>query len=158
MSASGIPAEIQTFWMQFQESAGIDASERFYESFHFDDNENDANELSQLVLVGVKRATASLLWTYEALQKPLPYVGALSVVTDWHGEPICVIESTVVDTVPYREVTAQFAATEGEGDGSLAYWRRVHWLYFGRECTRLGRQPAEDMPVVCEQFKVVYRN
>jgi len=87
------------------------------------------------------------LWTFEAEQKPF----------DWSGQPSCVIESTIVDILPYREVTEAFASTEGEGDGSLAFWRRVHWLYFGRECERLGRQLSEGMPVVCEQFKVVYK-
>ena len=40
------------------------------------------------------------------------------------------------------EVTEDFAAAEGEGDGTLAYWRRVHWSYFGRECERLEGRPA----------------
>lgn len=156
MNSPMLPPSIEAFWNRFQNSVELDATARFYESFHFDDNENDADELSQLVLAGTKRATASLLWTYENQQKPLPFVGALSVVTSWQGKPLCVIESTVVETVPYSDVTEQFAATEGEGDGSLAYWRRVHWLYFGRECERLGRTPSEAMPVVCEQFSVIF--
>ncbi|HEY6135555.1 MAG TPA: ASCH domain-containing protein [Rubrivivax sp.] len=51
----------------------------------------------------------------------------------------------------------EFAATEGEGDGSLRYWRRAHEAYFARECERIGRVPESHMPVVCERFDVVYR-
>ena len=42
--------------------------------------------------------------------------------------------------MPFSEVDADFAATEGEGDGSLAYWQRAHKAFFGRECQRLGRE------------------
>lgn len=152
-----IPASIASFWHKFQESINDDTSDRFYEAFHFDDNEVHANDLAQLVLAGRKRATASLLWTYEIQDKPLPFSGALSVVTDWHGTPLCVIESTAVDTVPFNQVTAEFAAIEGEGDQSLEFWRNVHWQYFSRECERLNKQPTQEMPVLCEQFEVVYR-
>ena len=58
---------------------------------------------------------------------------------------------------PFEQVTAAFAAIEGEGDGSLEYWRRAHWAYFGRECARVGREPSLAMPVACERFQVIYR-
>lgn len=51
----------------------------------------------------------------------------------------------------------EFAALEGEGDGSLESWRRGHRAYFGRECTRLRKQPSASMRVVCERFEVIYR-
>ena len=120
------------------------------------DNERTANALGALVLSGQKRATAGLLWTNEVTNKPLPTIGALSVVTDWHGTPLCVIESTHVEIVPFDSVSDSFAAIEGEGDKTLRYWRDAHWRFFSRECQRIGREPDPRMPVVCEQFKVVY--
>lgn len=150
------PEYVRGFWAEFQALSGRDLSERFYEAFHFDDNEKDANALAALVLSGAKRGTASLLWTYEASQKALPAAGCFSVVTTWDRRPVCVIETVKVDVAAYDEVTEVFAALEGEGDGTLSYWRRVHWRYFGRECARLGRAPGLEMPVVCEEFSVVY--
>lgn len=149
-----IPANIRSFWDEFQSAMGYGASERFYEAFHFDDNERDANALASLVLAGTKRATAGLLWSFETARKPLPKPGALSVVTNWHCEPLCVIETTNVAIVPFDEVTERFAATEGEGDKTLRHWRRVHWRYLGRECKRIGKEPSLRMPVVCEEFAV----
>jgi uncharacterized protein YhfF len=137
--------------------AGPDAAARFYEVFHFDDNEPSANELAGLVLSGVKCATACLVWVYEALRMPFPKPGDLSVVTRWDGQPVCVIETTRVDIHSYDKVDGAFAATEGEGDGSLQYWREAHWRFFSRECQRIGRTPDVKMPVVCERFEVVYR-
>jgi uncharacterized protein YhfF len=152
-----IPLSIQNFWDEFHATAGGDALARFYEAFHFDDNEPSANELAQLVLAGTKRATAGLLWSFEAQNRLPPKPGALSVVTDWHGIPLCVIETTAVAIVPFEEVSEEFAASEGEGDGSLRYWREAHWAYFGRECQLIGKAPSPRMPIACERFEVIWR-
>jgi uncharacterized protein YhfF len=152
-----IPEHIQSFWKSFGDSRATDPTPHFYEAFHFDDNEPSADELAQLVLAGTKRATAGLVWSFESASMPLPRPGNLSVVTNWAKTPLCVIETRRVDIVPYEEVSADFAATEGEGDGSLRYWQKAHWAYFGRECARIGRVPDARMPVVCERFAVVYR-
>lgn len=153
-----VPEPMREFWRAFKrsEAASPGADDRFYEAFHFDDNERSANELGKLVVAGTKRATASLARSYEIDLKDLPKPGDLSVVTDWDGTPLCVIETRRVDIVPYEDVTAEFAATEGEGDGSLRYWREVHWDYFGRECARVGCEPSTRMDVVCERFEVVW--
>lgn len=156
-TAMDIPPSIEPFWAAFRATCAHDPTPRFYEAFHFDDNAPSADELAALVLAGRKRATAGLLWAYEQAGKPLPKPGDLSVVTRFSGEPVCVIETRRVDIVPFNEVGAEFAATEGEGDGSLAYWQRAHTAYFGRECQRLAREFRADMPVVCEQFAVVFK-
>lgn len=151
-----IPPLVMPFWRDFVATQADDPTPRFFEAFHFDDNEPSANELAQLVVAGRKRATAGLLWAYQQANAPVPQPGTLSVVTNFAGEPQCVIETKRVDIVPFEEVTAEFAAVEGEGDGSLAFWRSAHTAYFGRECERLGRSPDPRMPVVCERFEVIY--
>lgn len=144
------------FWRGFLDAHDREAGTPLSDVFHFSDNEPDAIELATLVLGGAKTGTASLAWTYEAKVAPLPAAGDFSIVTDWHGAPLCVIETTGVVLAPFDAVTAGFAASEGEGDRSLEHWRRVHWDYFGRECARLGLSPVRDMPVVCENFRVVH--
>ncbi|MCK8115729.1 GNAT family N-acetyltransferase [Anaerosoma tenue] len=150
-------SEVERFWNAFRVAepalAGPDAT---YTAWHFCDNQADADELADLVLAGRKRATAGALWSYEAEGEPLPRPGDLSVVTDWSGTPRCVIRTTSVEVVPFGSVTEEFAAAEGEGDGSLDYWRRAHRAAFEREAVLTGRAPSEEMPVVCERFEVVY--
>ena len=109
------------------------------------------------MLSGRKRATAALVWSYESDGKPIPKPGDLSVVTLFSGRPVCVIETHYIQIVPFSRVDADFAAIEGEGDGSLAYWQRVHTAYFGRECKRIGREFTLSAPIVCERFAVIYR-
>ena len=125
-------------------------------AWHFCDNQADADELAELVLAGRKRATAGALWSYEAENEPLPRPDDLSVITDWSGAGRCVIRTTAVEVVPFDEVTDEFAATEGEGDCSLAFWRDAHWAVFSREFDGSERSPRPDMPVVCERFEVVF--
>lgn len=151
-----IPEHLRSFWDAFAATQPSDPAPRFIAAFSFDDNEPSANELAALVLAGRKHATAGLLWSHEKGNTPLPQHGDLSIVTTYAGEPVCIIETQKVEIVPFEDVTAEFAATEGEGDGSLQYWRRAHEAFFGRECNRIGREPQARMPVVCEQFKVLF--
>jgi len=151
-----VPAHLAAFWRAFAEATGGANEARFTEAFAFGDSEAMADELAALVLQGTKRATASALWAYEAEGEALPRAGDLSIVTDGSGTPRCVIETLSVEVVPFRDVSAAFAATEGEGDGSLAYWRQVHRAFFTRECVAAGREFTESMEVVCERFVVRY--
>jgi len=152
-----IPTTIEDFWFAFVATVATDPSNRFYEAFHFDDNAANADELAELVIAGRKRATTGLVWAFESADRPVPKPGDLSVVTLFSGRPVCIIETREVEIVSFSEVDADFAAIEGEGDGSLCYWRRVHTQYFGRECARLGREFSASIPVVCEKFDVIHR-
>ena len=43
------------------------------------------------------------------------------------------------------------------GDRSLEYWREAHWRFFSRTLPNIDKEPATDMPLVCERFRVIYR-
>ena len=111
--------------------------------------------LLALIRVGRKRAGTGLLWAYEAEGEAIPVVGEIEIVVDHRNEPAIVTRPTSVQVIPYAEVRAEYAAIEGEGDGSLFFWREAHWAFFSRECQRLGRKPDESMLVVCGVFEVL---
>lgn len=146
-------------WASFMASGSRDAAEAAeatYTAWHFGSGGEMADELAELVLSGRKRATAGALWSYEAEGDSLPEVGGYSVITDGSGSARCVIRTSAVDIVPFSEVTAEFAAAEGEGDLSLDYWREGHWHFFTLDLATFGLEPDRDMPVVCERFEVIY--
>lgn len=152
-----LPLHLADFWSNcLAATPGLDAS-RLYDIFHFGDSQSLADELVDLVLQGTKRATTASTWSLEAEGKRLPRPGDLSIVTNFAGEPLCVIETLAVDVMPFAEVDAEFAAVEGEGDGSLAFWQDAHRRYFQRESAEAGRTFDERMPVACERFRVVFR-
>jgi uncharacterized protein YhfF len=109
----------------------------------------------ELGRTGSKRAGTGLLWAYEAEAEELPQVGDIEIVVDHNYEPVLVTRVTTVEVVPFNEVTAGYAAIEGEGDGSLDYWREGHWNFLSRECARIGREPRDDMAVVCSVFELL---
>ena len=86
----------------------------------------------------------------------LPKVGDLSIITNWDGEPLCITETIEVQIKAFNKVDEKFAYDEGEGDRSLAYWRKVHWDVFSKECFAIGRELTETMPLLCERFRVVF--
>ncbi|MCX7024300.1 MAG: amino acid racemase [Spirochaetes bacterium] len=123
---------------------------------YFCSNEADANELGRLVLAGRKRATASSLRACKAEGEALPSVGDYSVVTDWQGTALCVIETTRLELKPFGKVDEAFAAREREGDGSLGYWRDCHERFFSAEHAVLAISFDLGSPVLCEDFRVVW--
>ena len=129
-----------------------------YTAWAFGDSPELADELVALVLAGTKTATASLAQAYEPeSEEPLPRPGDLSVILDGDGQPVCIIETTEIRVLPFGQVDPQFAYDEGEGDRSLDYWRDAHTRFFTRECRQYGCTVTDDLPVVCERFRVVYR-
>jgi len=149
----------EIFWRRYLDSlpAAHPHRDARPDVFSFGDSASLADELAALVLAGRKRATASLPVEFTSLGQPMPDVGDLAIVTRADGTPLAVIELTEVRQVPFRAVDAAFAADEGEGDGTLAWWRTAHRAYFGRVSSRHGAKFDDAMPVICQRFKVVWR-
>ena len=122
----------------------------------FGDNPALADELLHLVLEGSKRATTSYLFEYERDGDPVPKPGDLSILLDGAGRPRALIRTTDVDVLPFREVTSEQAAAEGEGDRSLATWRRDHEAVFRRSYETPGVEFSDDLMVVFERFELLH--
>ena len=123
---------------------------------YFCADEINANICAELILAGKKTATCSLKSSYENESEELPQAGSLTVVTDWAGNPTSIIETIKVTECRFSDVSAEFAASEGEGDKSLEYWKRVHEAYYKREMEPHGDKFDENMIIVCEYFKTMY--
>lgn len=143
----------QEMWKLFKTTNSIQANE--YDAWQFGD---DPDLLARLVLEGKKTATASAYPLYELEGEPIPQENQYSVILNTKDEAVCIIRNIRVTIVPYREITAEHAFKEGEGDRSLDYWRKVHEAFFTQDMAASGLTFDESMPVVCEEFKVVYPN
>lgn len=149
---------IDAYWQKYLTGLGPAHPDRAegYIVDSFGDSPELAEELVALVLAGVKTATCSALWEWQAEGSELPTVGLKTIVLDGKRDPVCILETYEVTILAYEAVDASFAYDEGEGDRSLEYWRQAHWRYFSRTLPRIGKVPSLEMPLVCERFRVVY--
>jgi len=147
---------IDTFWQNFLAQANLPKDTTYFESTYFGVDEDMADSLLALVLSGQKRATASCLRAYEAEGSKQPQVGDYSIITDWHGTPHCVIQTTDITIIPFNEMTYDIAKREGEDD-CLETWLDNHRYCFTLDGQELGFEFTEDMLVLFEDFQVVYQ-
>jgi len=116
------------------------------ESFSFGDSPELADELLALVLEGKKTATC---WAASEGSKGVE-VGKRWIVNDGRGRPRAIIETVELTRRRFEDVDESFAHDEGEGDRTLAWWRRAHTDYF----TRRG-EFSFDMELYCERFRLI---
>jgi uncharacterized protein YhfF len=140
---------VSEFWRSFVDATGIEGP---HVAETFGSDAETADRLGLLVRDGQKRATTSLLSSYEEDDEPLPAVGNLSIVLDGEATPLCVIRTTSVEVRPFGLVDEAFAWVEGEGDRSLAYWRDAHVRFFAS----LGKPVDDDTMVVLDTFELLW--
>lgn len=148
--------ELERYWEAFLLSHPQHRGSGYVEAFAFGNTARMADKLAALVVSGKKTATSGLLWMAEHEHRPRIGVGDLSIVLDGAAQPMCIIETIDVQTVLFRDVDDAFARDYGEGERVLAWWQAQMWDYYRTECAQLGREPTQDMPLICERFRVVY--
>ncbi len=97
--------------------------------WHFGEDEETANEFLAQILDGRKRMTSQIYCYLEPepdlpLEEQLAYpkVGDLNVITDWDGNPKCVIRTTEARIMEYGSVPFEIARLEN-GDATLEDWQ-----------------------------------
>jgi len=151
-----VNAKALDLWLRFRAENKEFGDDAKYQVWYFGDTPKMASELAELVFIGRKTATGSLAATNEIRPDEAPVADGYSVVTDFYGEPICVIRTVEIRHLAFAEVDAQFAFDEGEGDRSLEYWRSAHQAYFSREAALLDIEFDDRSIVCCERFILLY--
>lgn len=106
------------------------------------------NRLTDLVLLGGKRATAGLAREYEAAGEPLEQVGEQLVLVGDDGGEVARVVVTGVVVVAFAEVTDEFARAEGEGFTGRADWAAAHRGFWHGQ----GEAVDDATAVVCLRF------
>lgn len=146
----------KTLWGAFLEQHPEYAGKAMPGTDHFGDTPEIANTCLDLVMEGRKRASAHSLLGLQLRGEPLPRIGDLTIITDWEGRARCIIRTTKVTLKPFFAIGPAEARLEGEGDGSLEYWRESHRAFYTRELAPYGRVPSDSMIVVFEAFEKLF--
>ncbi len=80
--------QVEQYWHTYLATLPhVSSSPEIYEAEQFGDYPALADELANLVLQGVKTATCSALWEWEAEGKKTPQVGVKTIVLDGDSNP-----------------------------------------------------------------------
>ena len=146
--------ETDAFWQDFCRYAGLDHDN--YVVGSFGDSPEMATELADLVIAGIKRATASLVRDYRGDREPMPQPGDFVMMLDGEGQPRFIWRTTEIKIKPLSEVDEAFAWDEGEGDRTRDWWVAAHRRYFARQAAREGFELDDEILTVFERFEVVW--
>lgn len=145
---------IEQYWASFLQKKQLELPTP--NAWMFGDGEQQmGDELGELVVKGMKRATCSAHILYERSNEPLPAVGQYDIVLDGLNQPLAIIQNISVEVKKMSEVDSEFARLEGEGDLSHEYWYDAHQTFFTELLNEIGEPFSPDMLVVCELFEVV---
>ncbi len=144
---------IHEFWKQFKAENKLAPKTSYYEAFAFGSNPKMADDLLDLVEKGKKRATTSCLLAYQ--NEALPRVGDYSIVLDGKENPRLIIQTTSVRQMRFCDMDFDTCVKEEE-DTSLDSWIHHHTSFFIEEGKQSGYVFSLDMPILFEEFIVVY--
>lgn len=116
-----------------------------------------ADELAELTKQEIKTATSSAYDFYILEGEALPKTGEWNIILNSQDKAVCITRTTAVSIVPYNEVTSEYAYKEGEGNRSLEYWKTAHKEFYSKEYEENGLVFKETIPIVCEEFKLMYK-
>ena len=147
--------EVLDFWVKVKKKeTGITGD--FVDAWGFGDNPELMDELLGYVLEGIKRTSTDLLKESELEGWPNNHEGDYSIILDGRGLPAAVIKNVSVRRVKYRDVDADHAYWEGEGDRTLETYFLEHDKYYMRRGEALGFEFNKDMLVDLCRFELVY--
>ena len=128
---------------------------RFFPAMSIGDTPDVADEGAALIVAGTKTATSSPFWDYP--DGRIPFVGALSVLLDGRRRPVGIVETVSVEAVRFNDVSEAMASAYGEGERTLAWWRRVIGGWYRDKAARDGQVFAEEDELLWEWIAVRIR-
>jgi uncharacterized protein YhfF len=105
---------------------------------------------------GKKVGTFPLPLQLEKLGEKLPQPGDLTIQLKLDGTPRLLVQTTQVDTLPFRALTAEHTAIDGPTVRPLDIWRKIHIPYYTAIMAEYGLPFSEDVPICIEKFSCLH--
>ena len=148
--------ELDEYWNSFLEKTNRDKDEKCAGDLFFEGKNFINAELNSIVLAGQKTAFFTTLATFTIDGEPLPVSGELYILVDNQNKPLCILEMESVNIIPFNEVTWDMAQKEGECS-TFGEWKEKMQEYIEDEGHVLGFDYSEDIKLVFQTFKVIYK-
>ena len=142
------------FWRGYRRAAGLHHDD--YDVVALGDSPGMATGLAELVVAGIKRATAGLVRQFGPGGEPPPVTGGYVVLLDGADRPRAIWRTTEVRVGPLNSVDERFAWDEGEGDRTRDWWLSAHRRFFERRAAAEGFQMHDEIETMFERFQIVW--
>lgn len=117
----------------------------------FGGTSEEQNELSQLVLIGDKTATSSLLEL--KTKKNITHKDDIWKILNGSNEYVCTVRVIKVENKEFQEITEEFAIKEG--DGTFKNWLDIHSNYYSFLLKKIGKELTETTLLECVYFEKI---
>jgi uncharacterized protein YhfF len=115
------------------------------------------DKLIRLYRAGKKTAGSGLVKDYKTAGDPLPKTGNYWIILDSRERPQFLVRTVRTEINPFGRIPKSVARAEGEGDLSVAYWKRAHGRFFLPSLSKWGISSLDEAEVITEHFKIVHQ-
>ncbi|MCR4790417.1 MAG: ASCH domain-containing protein [Treponemataceae bacterium] len=148
---------VEEFWKRFLNKSGMDPKTGYTSELSFGEDPETSAYLILQILSGKKTAFSSSYYAFEIDRESLPEVGNYYVVTDWADTPYAIIRTERVTTLPFNSIPWSLAEKEGDAE-NMEEWKSMKSDFFTDDADFMGYNFSPEMPVVFEEFSLLYKN
>lgn len=146
---------VDEYWQKYLKESGKKATLKYNGEYQLGENSETIIQNTALVLAGRKTLNCSSVYSFDIDMIPLPKPHDYYVVTDVNDNPVCIVQNKNISVMAFKDVTWDIAQKEGEYS-NIEQWRQAHIEFFEDEAALMGYEFSEDMPLLFEEFEVVY--
>ncbi len=117
----------------------------------------NTDALIRLYRAGKKTAGSGLVKDYATAGDPLPKVGDYWILLDSRDRPQFLLKTLRTELNLFGRIPKSVARAEGEGDLSVAYWKKAHARFYFPFLSEWGLDDIDKAVVITEHFEIVHR-
>jgi len=145
----------QDFWEAFLQETGTPDTTVLSSYTYFGADEEASVSVLEQLLRGDKTAVGHCVSAYMAMRQRMPQIGDYVMVTDFYGNPCCILKTLDVTIAPLKEIPEDLRRAEYpelDSDG----WMDLKQREFGDLARRFGFHYHPELPLLMETVELVY--
>lgn len=147
---------LNEYWDAFLKAQNLPETTPFSGELTFSNENDEFASMVSLILCGKKTCHFSSLDAYKIDMDPIPRAGNYYVLNDFENNPVAVLKTKKVEILPFDQIPWEMAQKEGI-DYSLQNFRDRYEAFFMEESDIMGYTYTRDLPVIFEEFEVIYK-
>ena len=145
----------EDFWGAFLEQTGRPETTVMTDATYFGTSEEESVAIMEQLVVGEKTAVGHCIPAYLATKKRMPRIGDYTMVTDFYGNPCCILYTADVTIAPMEEIPEDLRRKE------YPELTPEQWLALKQEesralADRMKFHYNDGIPLLMETVEMVY--